>query len=352
MTRPVPLPRAALLAAPLALALSAAPLAGGCEEPLHPSADPIGGLLGALERRDWAALAPYFSAARPLDELPLKRDLEAGRAWEGVRRARLMDNHLVFDVDVRAEDPAAPFTRHTFWAVAPEAAREGKGEEAARVGQVAGWAPPRPARAPHIAPQEIDAPARFSATSFRGVPALATLGVFGEEAGGGEEQGWAATLTAVTPDLRPQRRGGCQGVNLKVLQPVLEREVSRCLPLLAHAMRRTYARGDQAIHAEAAILDSARSAFGGRVALHIDLSVDPKQRPAPAVVESMLTATDFTQCLTRAAGGWARDFIEEAPCELSLPMLFKVVMPARAGAPGGEPVEIEGLDTPAAGSPP
>ncbi len=340
-----------LRAARALIIASALTAAVGCEEPLHPTDDPIEGLLGALERRDWEAVAPYFSEERPLAELPLKRDLDAGHAWAGVRRARLMDNHLVFDVDVRApgaaEGAEQVFRRHTFWAVAPEAALGGKRQEGARVGQIAGWAPPRPAQAAHIAPHEIDAPARFSATSFRGVPALSTLGVFGQDAHA-EEFGWAATLMSLTPELREQKKRGCKRVNMRALQPVLEREVSRCLPLLADAMRRTYARGDQAIHADAAILDANRSAFGGRLSLSVDLSVEPSLRPAPTLGESMLTATDFTQCATRAVGGWSRDFVEQAPCDLSLPMLFKVVMPEKGALlKGGEGVEIEGLEEPA-----
>ena len=314
-----------------------------CSESVRPPSDPIKPVLSAMERGAWGELSELFEEGS-LERFPLKRAMDTGARWEGVKRARLMDNHMVVDVDLTSPNTNT-LTRYTFWLTLPrsltqlnhlapfddEGAETDEADEAVRVEAVAGWREPHPASAALIELDDMNTPTRFSATSFRGVPDVATLAVFDEESL--DLKGWSANLSELKADLKPHKKRGCKRVNVRVSRPVLESEMKRCAPLLAQEAQRAELSGARAIHNEVALYDKQRASFAGRFTLRLDLSVPPRLRAHPDVLEAMVLSRAFSQCVKERVTQWSREYLPQAACDLTLPMLFKVSMPSKRATP-------------------
>ena len=67
--------------------------------------------------------------------------------------------------------------------------------------------------------------------------------------------------------------------------------------------------------------------YGGRLTLVQDISTDTTQRFPPDVLENLLIAPTFTQCVRRATLAWTQNFMPKKACILTLPLLFKVYRP-------------------------
>ena len=321
----------------------------GCQN-LPPIHDPIQGLLGAMSDGSWAALADRFSPELPMEAFPLKRDLEQGWRWAGVQRARLMDHHLIFDVDLaKTQEGRETRLRYTFWAVAPESLSLGKNQDV-RVGAIVGWIEPRTPSGSIIGLEEIEAPPRFSATSFRGVPRVEKLGVLGVQTYGAAAEGWWSEVSPYKIKSRAHKRRGCAKINLKKIQPVLTQSINQeCSAILIGAAQLSY-RLDQTRSKRRKLVDVSEGRgraddegarpdqddsntqengvqYGGQITLELDLSQDGSRRHPPTLVENMLISPDFTQCVRRATLEWAQTFISRRDCTLRFPLLFKVYRP-------------------------
>ena len=304
-------------------------------------------MLSALERGVWSEVEPLFHKERPLEAFPLKLALEQGAQWEGVKRGRVMDQHAVMDVDLTYPTPctgglteACGRQRFTFWLKLEQPAlpfddffAEVEGEERPKeLVEVAGWRAPQLVPSPSsqalIPLDDINTPARFSATSFRGVPDLRAVGVFGE--GELDLKGWSASLVKLEPQLTPLKKRGCKRVQLRVSKPLLERDLNRCAELLAREAQRAHNTGAETIRGDVALHDAGRDSFAGALTLRQDLSLEPRLRLAPELTEAMLLAQDFTSCVQERVQQWSRDHVAQAQCELTLSMLFKVEIPESA----------------------
>jgi len=304
-----------------------------------PPQDPMMQLLSSVERGRWGAISQHFSSEHPLADFPLKLALDGGASIDGVKRMRLMDRHLIFDVDVRSAREegggegrgrdASDLKRFTFWFEVKQAERiASEPTPPMSIGELKGWLPGAAVREPLIKLSDINTPPRFSATSFRGVPELKSIAVF--DADQLDLKGWSATMIKLEPELRPLKRRGCRKVNVRVSRPVLEKEIRSCSPLLAREAQRAHLLGAMTIRDDAAIHDQERGSFAGRLSLRLPLDFEPRMRPSPELVEAMIVGEEFTDCIQQKVSAWSRDYIPRAACELNLPMLFKVSMPLQA----------------------
>jgi hypothetical protein len=331
----------------------------GCQD-LPPVHDPIQGLLGAMSDGSWTALADRFSPELPMEAFPLKRDLEGGWRWAGVQRARLMDHHLIFDVDLaKTQEGREIRLRYTFWAVAPESLSLGKNQDV-RVGAIVGWSEPRTPSESLIGLEEIEAPPRFSATSFRGVPRVEKLGVLGVQTYGAIAEGWWSEVSPYKIKSRAHKRRGCAKIKLKKIQPVLTQSINQdCSAILIGAAQLSY-RLDETRSKKRKLVDVSEGRgraddtltppakedvtalengvqYGGQITLELDLSQDGSRRHPPVLVENMLISPDFTQCVRRATLEWAQTFISRKDCTLRFPLLFKVYRPQSDLSPSSAP---------------
>lgn len=329
--------RAPLIALAVSLCLSA------CSQVKAPPADPLMTLLSAIERGSWQLIADHFSEEQPLSDFPLKLATEEGGVIDGVKRVRVMDRHLIFDVDVRSKGAeggeggrarsAQGLTRYSFWVelTTPERMHS-EPPPAISIGKVQGWSSGRLISAPLIEMGDIHTPPRFSATSFRGVPELQSLAVF--DADNLDLKGWSATMIKLEPELKPLKRSGCRRVNVRVSRAVLEKEIKACSPLLAREAQRAHLMGAITIKGDVALHDQDRGSFAGSLTLNLPLDFDVRTRPEPELTEAMILGEEFTGCVKAKVNQWSKDYLPRAACELTLPMLFKVSMPMKAPIEG------------------
>lgn len=313
-----------------------------CSKVDAPPPDPLMRVLSAVERGAWHVIADHFSEDLSLENFPLKKAVDEGFVIDGVKRIRMMDRHLLFDVDVRGVKEeevegarsinSRDFTRYSFWLEVTTPERmPSEPLPTLKLGKIKGWSKGRLVSTPLIEMSDIQTPSRFSATSFRGVPELQSLAVF--EADNLDLKGWSATMIKLEPEMKPLERHGCRRVNVRVSRAVLENEIKSCSPLLAREAQRAHLMGAMTIKGDVALHDQERGSFAGSLTLKLPLDFDARVRPDPELIEAMIVGKEFTECVQQKVSQWSKDYLPQAACELQLPMLFKVSMPLQTLEP-------------------
>ena len=178
--------------------------------------DAIAQLLSAMRQQKWEGLEKQFLYPEHIKKFPLKKALAHKEKWLQLRRIRSMDQHLIFDIDTTSVKDKKSCQRYTFWAKINKMYTDEttQVEESFAISQIkiVDWSPAKPCYDQAIELDEIEAPTRFSATSFRGVSKVASLGVLSHVNQTQVTDQWDIEQTQFTMSknrLKPSRRGDC-----------------------------------------------------------------------------------------------------------------------------------------------
>lgn len=352
-------------------------LAIACQsvEPPSSSHDPIAYILSSMKNKQWEQLKKHFTYPEQIVEFPLKKALDRKETWHTVRRIRMMDQHFIFDIDTIQNDDNTQCKRYTFWASIhdKQSTSQSQNTRTNKSFKIIGWTQAKRCIDQAIELYEIEAPTRFSATSFRGVIHIKNLGVLHQANPQSNDLLWHIEQGDFSMTKRALKKRGCRTINLKKIDQILNDQIqTQCYPLLkqdsqrsyhaqqskawlaqrkvdvtdgkewkdedpqdlnpkAYLKSRTHTRKGKKIpilplkptHVESNIkLQSLL--FSGQLMIQQDLSADGELRKLPFIKESMLIAPQFTQCVRSTLWQWSTKQLPKSACLINTVLLVKV----------------------------
>jgi hypothetical protein len=345
-------------------------------EPPSASHDPIAYILSSMKNKQWDQLNKYFTYPEQIVEFPLKKALDRKETWHTVRRIRMMDQHFIFDIDTIQTDHSTQCKRYTFWASLNEKQTSSQIQSTItnKSLKIIGWTQAKKCIDQAIELYEIEAPTRFSATSFRGVIHIKTLGILHQAKPQSNDLLWYIEQGDFNMTKRALKKRGCRRINLKKIDQILQNQIqTKCYPLLKQDIQRSYhaqqsktwlaqrkvdvtdgkewkdedpknlnpkaylksrirnaRKGKKSsllplkpIHVEQGIKSQSLS-FSGKLMIQQDLSADGELRKSPLVKESMLIAPQFTQCVRSTLWQWSNKELPKSACLIDTILLVKV----------------------------
>ena len=222
------------------------------------SVDQMGRLIEALRTQQWEVVQDYMNDQLAWTSFPLYKALKSGDKWVRLARVRTLDHHILFEIDLKQSDSSSSesrVSRHLFWATTSGYGQNSTGG-VAQIGEIVGWSDPvevSMTTRKEIPLTDLNAPSRFSATSYRELSnhqpqsslAQLNLGVIGQKGSGSIESGWRASLSVsqakvqTTEGKRSKRCNRLQNRWTKRLQVLKNALQERCQSSLLYAAQRS-----------------------------------------------------------------------------------------------------------------